>query len=369
MGSGEWYYSRYQNAVNSDLTFDENEQWVDNAEKLIADPSKNGFVKTKFHWSEDPKKDQQWYIQQCRELSDKRKINQELDLIFVGTSNCIFDDDLLSAFKSQKPIGMLNCPYETNLVVYEENLNPNDYYLIGVDTARSLSGAYNSVEVFSFANFNQIAEFNYRIGSFNKYGEIIDAIFRWLYQQVGDNIILAIENNTIGLAPIEHLLEIEDINYRDHIYLEENKKESKKEWGVSTTGISKDHMIGCLTEIIKDEPLVIKSQGLINQLSAIERTRGGSISSDTFSDLFMAACFCAYVRKMKALEIMPLINLGKEKVMQNQFDNFNNFIKVNTNADEKRANPYIYVEDEIEQLIRTNDALQDTENEYYSPFI
>jgi len=206
-GDGKWFHERWTGCVASDLVFtkenpeDTYESWVEDSDIIVNDPGKNGFLQTEYHWSEDPTKSDDWYQEQCRELSDARKVNQELDLKFVGTSNCIFEDDLLSKFEPQIPIGIHYCPYETNLVIYEKNLNPNDYYIIGVDTARSLSGAsaYNSIEVFSFAKFHQIAEFNYRLGSFTKYGEIIDAIFRWLRKQVGDNIFLAIENNTIGL--------------------------------------------------------------------------------------------------------------------------------------------------------------------------
>jgi hypothetical protein len=92
------------NAIDTDLLFDKEEKWKDNINVLINDPSKNSFLRTRFHWSEDPKKDEKWYIEQCRELSDKRKINQELDLIFVGTSNCIFEDDILSQFVSEKSL-------------------------------------------------------------------------------------------------------------------------------------------------------------------------------------------------------------------------------------------------------------------------
>ena len=379
-GTGEWFYDRWQNGVDSDLLFDENDKWVDNSQTLINDPTKNGFIKTRFHWSEHPQKDHEWYLAQCRELSDQRKINQELDLIFVGTSNCIFEDDLLSKFKAQKPKDLIRCPYETNLTLYKKNLDRNDYYLIGVDTARSLTGAYNSIELFSFAHFEQVAEFNYRLGSFNKYGEIIDFIFRWLYKQVGMNIILAVENNTIGLAPIEHLLGIKDINYQDFIYKDPvvknpgKQSSNKEEWGISTTGISKDHMIGCLTEIIKEDPAVIKSQELINQLSSIERTRGGSISSETFSDLFMASCFCAYARKMKAIEIMPLINIGRKEVVKQKTELFRSFINSNVGNEnivetDDNIDAFVYVDNEIEEMIKSRDNIGSSINDYYSPFL
>jgi hypothetical protein len=297
-----------------------------------------------------------------------------LDLIFVGTSNCIFDDDLLSKFKSKEKIDLVSCPHETNLVLYEKELDKNDYYLIGVDTARSLSGAYNSIEIFSFAKFNQIAEFNYRLGSFTKYGEIISFIFKWLRKQVGNNIILCIESNTIGLAPIEHLLNhVHDVNFRDFIY----KEPKSKEWGISTTGISKDMMIGCLTEIIKEDPSVIKSQDLINQMSAIERNRGGSISSETFSDLFMASCFNAYVRKMKASEILPQINMGKSVYDAHRIETLSSFVNLNTNIvtpqEEFNKLNNMYNEYEIEQLmlleLEKKNTYQGERDEYFSPFL
>ncbi len=376
-GTGEWFYNRWSNGVESDILFDTNddnpliEKWIDDPDPILNDPSKNGFVKVKYHWTEDPTKNDEWYREQCRELSDQRKINQELDLAFVGSSNCIFDDDLLAKFKGSKSIETVNCPYETNLVVYEKDLNPNDYYIIGVDTARSLSGAYNSIEIFSFANFQQIAEFNYRLGSFTKYGEVIDFVFRWLFKQVQHNIIIAIENNTIGLAPIEYLLNIKDIFYSQYIYRESNKKE----WGISTTGISKDLMIGCLTEILKENPTVIKSQDLINQMSAIERSRGGNISSDTFSDLFMAASFCAYVRKMKALEIMPLIKLGVETVQNTIFDTYKSFLEVKEKPSMIDDDlPQLYSESELEAITKIESQKLRNEKDiidisgFFSPF-
>jgi hypothetical protein len=157
-----------------------------------------------------------------------------------------------------------------------------------------------------------------------------------------------------------------------------------EEWGISTTGISKDHMIGCFTEIIKESPSCIKSQDLINQLSAVERSRSGNISSDTFSDLFMASCFCAYARKMKATEIMPLINMGSVEFNKRRFDTFKSFINLNLSLDEKPKQDLLesnlvstpQIEDEIEQLILDRENLKNKGNnveqnieEFFSPFL
>ena len=89
--------------------------------------------------------------------------------------------------------------------VNPEEMDKTDYYLIGVDTASGSSGlaAYNAIEVYSYRDFVQVAEANFKLGHLLKYGEIIDAIFRYFRSLVGDRIILCIENNSIGKAPIE----------------------------------------------------------------------------------------------------------------------------------------------------------------------
>jgi hypothetical protein len=141
-------------------------------------------------------------------------------------------------------------------------------------------------------------------------------------------------------------------------------------------------MIGCLTEIIKENPSVIKSQSLINQMSAIERNRGGSISSDTFSDLFMGSCFCAYVRKMKAVEILPLITLGADVVDAARTETLKSFINLNTNIitpqEEENKKFNIFSEHEIDQLMlielerqkdRYNNNGEQQTDQYFSPFL
>lgn len=219
----------------------------------------------------------------------------------------------MSSFKSEIPVEILEVDHSAKLNIFSQNIDPLDYYLIGVDTARSLKGAYNAIEVYSFKNFNQIAELSVRLGSFNKYGDIIHSVFQWLYSKVGNRIILCIEKNTIGLAPIEHLTDtIKTFNYRPFLF-----SDNDKEPGLMTTGISKDMMIGCFKEILNDNPTCIKSQNLISQLSSIERRSSGSIGSEHFSDLFMATCFCAYTRKRKAMDIMPLLLYTNDQIETN----------------------------------------------------
>ncbi len=199
VGAGKWFYDRWQGAVDEKLIYDSNGKLIENYKESLEDPTKNTYVKVKYHWSEDPTKDEDWYQKQCQEISDQRAINQELDLIFVGTQYCIFDDKTLAGFKRKKPVDSLYTPHNATLNIYSKDFNQYDYYLIGADTAESLQGAYCAIQVFTFHKFNQVAELQYRYGSYNAFGKDIDFTFRWLLKQVGiDNIILCVENNTIG---------------------------------------------------------------------------------------------------------------------------------------------------------------------------
>lgn len=136
-------------------------------------------------------------------------------------------------------------------------------------------------------------------------------------------------------------------------------------------------MIGCFTEIIKEDPSVIKSQDLINQMSAIERNRGGSISSETFSDLFMASCFVSYIRKMKALEIMPMINMGKSVYDAHRIETMASFVNLNTSIvtpqEEFNKQNNMFNEYEIEQLmlldLEKKNTQQKYNDDYFSPFL
>lgn len=82
-GSGEFYYKMWQNGIDSEIIFDENNNLIPGYEKIVNDPSNNGFVNVKYHWSEDVSKDDAWYAKQKRELNfDTRRINTMVLLKF-----------------------------------------------------------------------------------------------------------------------------------------------------------------------------------------------------------------------------------------------------------------------------------------------
>lgn len=317
VGDGEWFYQMYSNAVDATEIFDDDCNLVENADEIVDNPTTNGFVKVRFHWSDDPAKDENWYAEQCRDLNfDTRSINQELDLVFVGSTSCIFSDDFLSKLKIKEPIDRIQLPHVTDLKLFikKEEINKNDFLLIGIDTAKSLTGDYSAIEIFKYSNFEQIGEFYAKLGSLTKYSEIIMKVIDTLDIIMSGRLILCIENNSIGTSIIEDLENAEDNKYAHYIY----SPNPKKYIGINTNSKVKPTMISFLYDIITQDPSLLKSEALINQLNLIERRVNGTIAakSGTHDDLFMASALCAYVKKISSLEYEPL--LGVSIHIQNQ---------------------------------------------------
>lgn len=340
---GEWFYKRWNNAVDSDDLFIQDNNGIEifnpdiNIQKTLTAPGKNEFIKVQYHWKEDPTKNDIWYQTQVRELDDERLVNQELELIFVGTKNCIFSDTILKSLEPSDKSLQLPTPNHSTLRTFDPMPDDRDYYLIGVDTAQSLTGAKCAIEIFSFKDFKQIAELEHSYSSYTDFGMDIHFVFQWLYKLVGPRIILAIENNTIGQAPIEILTRhITDFVYHPFLYREEDKDE----FGIKTTGQSKNLFIGCLMEFVNANPKHFKSKDLINQFSSMERRQGGAIKSTGYSDLFMAACFCAYVRKSKELEILPQVQFSTRQLQDKYMDDIK-FVSSLTNPKSILKQKYI----------------------------
>lgn len=363
---GEFFYNMWNNSVCSDDVFNEEGDFIKDSDMFVNESSKNGFINIIYHWSEDPSKDNNWYENQKRELNfDVRSINQELDLLFIGSTNCIFDDDFLSKLSPKKPIYNINLNHFSQLKIYEE-LNSSDYYIVGVDTAKSLTGDFCAIEIFSYKKFIQVGEYFGRVGSLTKYSEIVEEVINFVSRKSNNRFVLAIENNSIGTAVVEHL---ENKNYGSFIY---SDKHDKFISGISTSSKSKDTMISLFYDYINHNPSNIKSSDLINQLSIIEKKPNGSISSKSGhnDDLFMASCFCAYVKKMTILEIEPLLNYSQEEISKEEeylisnmsysnFDKDDSILKTPVFKDFETMQHICISEEEDDKLYEDSDDLLD----------
>jgi hypothetical protein len=302
-GEGKFFADMWSNAVDSDDIFDESDNVQDDITNIINSPDKNGFVKVRYHWSEDPTKSEEWYTEQKRELNfDTRSINQELDLLFIGSTTCIFEDKFLAALRPKQPLRKKQLSYYSHLKLYG-TINTNDYFIIGVDTAKSLTGDYCAIQIYDYYTFNQIGEFFNRLGSITKFSDIVKEVIDYVVDNSNGRVLVAIENNSIGSSIIENLENDNSKDYTQYLFVDPNQKDNFK-YGITTSAKSKDQMVSIFYDYINESPALIHSTDLIEQLSVIEKKSNGSVSAKTgyHDDLFMASCFCAYAKKQTLLD-------------------------------------------------------------------
>ncbi len=92
--------------------------------------------------------------------------------------------------------------------------------------------------------------------------------------------------------------------------------------------------------------------------------------------MFMASCFCAYVRKMKELEILPLLSFGGSDVSKSNFEAIKGLMEMTSpliNAKKKTISDTILEfgvgsnEDLIEEEL-DNNFHQEDQGIFHTPF-
>ena len=370
-GKGKFFYELYSYSTPIEELYDlENEKWLsENPEEhlkeiLDKNPYRYDFVRIRIHWSDFPWYDDEWYEQQKRELGyytsveGRRRVNQELDLLFLGSEFSLFPDEVLSSFEPKKPIDTLNLKYGASLKIFQEP-KEDDYLVIGVDTAKSLTGDYSAIEIFDGATFTQIAELKHRFGMVERFAEVLkDVVKIFISQYKIRKLKLFIENNSYGNQVVESLINDTEFDYTPLIYCE-TRKSGEVVYGITTTGKNKETIINCLYELITDKPQRIKSQDLINELHTIEK-KGQKIAAAKgyHDDLFMAAAFAAYGRNILIKNNELILNEEEEKEFNKMMkDTVKNILLYDPRTDKK------------EEIFITDEELDDEKLDDYVVFV
>ena len=326
-GIGKGYYENWIHSIPLDLLYDyENNRWKSsNPEKLyyelLMDESKNynGFIGVKIHWSEFPYRDENWAEERKRELGyysspeGRRKWYQEYELMFLGSEYSLFPDEVLEKFSAIPPKRIEILPYSTKLKLWVDKLDPEDLYIIGIDTALSIKGDYSAFEMYSVKTGEQIAEFKNRFGFVESFIETILYAIKILQQKYNlrDNFYLAIENNSYGQQVVEKML-----IYHEQRVISTTKKNGMKEYGIKTTSTTKKEMVNIFYEKLVNNPYIVHSDELISELFAIE-VKGHKIEAAKghHDDLFMASCLAHYglelLRRQRKLPLKYLKYVDK----------------------------------------------------------
>jgi hypothetical protein len=274
-GIGEWYYNLIKKAKSGESIFKYFEM----------------------HWRQIPEfaNNPNWYSEQCKLLdNNKRKIAQELDMTFLGSRDCVFDDDIVGVLQesSIQPI-MKKRIISGDLWIWEE-YNKQNRYLIGVDTATREGACFSTIQVIKFETLEQVAEYqgSPEVTDFSKMVKLVMDIY--------PNCFCVIEVNSYGNQVVETLKR--DIKYADRMY--KRPVRDKKgivtdyKYGLQTDNMTRPLIMESLLTYVNEYPYIVKSSRLALELISLE-DKNGKIKGRERDDLVLAFAFCLYVIKFR----------------------------------------------------------------------
>jgi len=258
---------------------------------------KNNFNPKTIHWKEikELRDDPNWYKTQCDILNnDQRKIKQELELEFIGSDSCIFDEKVQSALqestRNTNSISKYKMP--AGGVLYEFQVpDLTKLYLVGVDSASAAGSDYSTVQVVEYETMKQIYEYKGKLEP-----KRFSFVLKDILNRVPKNVVIIENTGGFGLTVLNELQF--DTSKRYNLYYEKDK--NRINYGLRTTSISRPMMIDAMYEIISEHPEVVVSDRLASELIGLV-DKGNKIQADKGfnDDLVMAYAFVCYVRKYK----------------------------------------------------------------------
>jgi len=306
-GAGtNFFYNVWSNGWDSTEIFtgDSLEVIPDAAEKLNSDDHKNNFIKFKIHWSET-NKDEPWYKQQIKELNfNMRKVSQELDLVFLGSSNAVFPDEVLQTFEPKETMSTITMAYGEQLKLNQE-IDPKRTYILGTDvaasTASSEKGDFSAIVLTDAQTGEEVGAWHGKYAVVKRLAVIVKSVIQGLTELHGlteDTLIVVIERNSFGLGVVEDLIYDDGGFPYDAFLYRYTLSNGDKIPGMQTNSKSRDMMFNLLLSTINEMPERARSTLLQEELRNLEQHTNGKFAATNgaHDDVVMAYNFCLYVR-------------------------------------------------------------------------
>jgi hypothetical protein len=269
---------------------------------VAAEAGENGFHTIKLKWDVHPERDQAWRDDQTR-LLGKHGAAQECDADFISSGNSVVDAEILQWYRDnlcKEPIEKRGIEHAYWLWAYPEY---SRQYAIIADVGRGDSTDYSAFHVFDLQKLEQVAEFRSKMPT-KDYGKLLVAVAtEWA------NALLIIENNNIGWATIQEVIDSgypnmfyssTDLQYVDveqQVSNKINRDEKKMTPGFTVSPKNRPLIISKIEQYIRMKEVVIRSTRLIDELFTFVWNNGRAEAARGYNDdLVMALGTMLWVR-------------------------------------------------------------------------
>jgi hypothetical protein len=297
-GIGEYYYL----------------QW------MMAEAEQTEYKSIKFHWSEVPEYGEEWYAEQCRKYNyDMRTINQELDLLFLGSDDSFLPDadikklQQLELTDPQEYVDIKTGDGFTFKLNIFEKPKEGETYLVGVDPATRSGPDFTCVSVSKFGTGEQVAEY------FGKCSVTQACVIAREACRYYVNSIIIAEANGLGNQVVEYCEKDDFLRFRTYYTMIRSGKDFRKKYGMANTNITRPQILDSIYQTVTNNPEHIRSKPLRDQLLGLQNKSGrieGSPDDAVFAYGFTQCARSYYVQTI--LNIASS-NTGSTEFISNLF--------------------------------------------------
>jgi len=236
-----------------------------------AEDGTNDFNFINLHWSVHPERGQDWRDDQDKLLGPSLAA-QECDCDFITSGRGVIDGLLLEKMKEssiREP--MEKRGIDSNYWIWEPP-NYTKNYVVSADVSRGDGTDYSAFHIIDVESLEQVAEYKGKISTQDFGNMLVNVASEY------NNALLVVENNNIGWAAIQQVIDREypnlfytskDLQYVDVQHQMTNKyraQERNMVPGFSTTSKTRPLIIAKLEEMFREESVMVHSQRLIDEL-------------------------------------------------------------------------------------------------------
>ena len=288
--------------------------WVD------AENGVNDFNFIKLHWSVHPEREQEWRDEQDKLLGPSLAA-QECDCDFITSGRGVVDGLLLEKMKEssvREPIEKRGI--DSNYWIWQPP-NYTKNYVVSADVSRGDGTDYSAFHIIDVETLEQVAEYKGKISTQDFGNMLVNVASEY------NNALLVVENNNIGWAAIQQVIDREypnlfytskDLQYVDVQHQITNKyrvQERNMVPGFSTTQKTRPLIVAKLEEMFREESVVVHSQRLIDELFVfIYNGNRAEAMTGYNDDLVMSFAIALWVRDTALRLRAEGIELSKQAI-------------------------------------------------------
>jgi len=261
-----------------------------------SEQGQNDFFSTLLPWDIHPERDKNWFENETKNMS-RRQIAQELECNFNMSGETVIHPEDMEWLETQTREPQYRTGFDRNFWIWEKAVSGNNY-LLAVDVARGDGKDSSTFHVMKLETMEVVAEYQ---------GKPTLDVYANMVASIGaeyNTAMIVVENNSIGIAVLTKLRELEYSNIyfsikSTHEYVEQIQGEhmSNAVAGFSTTSKTRPLIIAKMEEFIRNKLITIYSSRTLNELKTFIWNNGRPEAMRSYNDdLIMALAIGCWVR-------------------------------------------------------------------------